>query len=486
YEKGNLDEGFKNATVIVEKEFQTATVHQGYIEPHNATALWNLDGHLTVWTSTQGAFMVRDQLSDLLDRQELRQLAQRITARYHLTSLNRPDSYAYVMHRLSRAGGNPHLFSPTALRRLYSLSRGIPRVINVIAYRSLLGAYVEGNQQITARIVSRAAREVLGKRANHRRWLVTTAATVTIAGAAWAFLGTNPDPFGIRVGAISDSSMPSAMIEEQPAVEIAEAVELPPEIPDRAVASTVRSSADTPNIEPIDDEIITPETYALNQKLRAAVEAEPSNGGIDSDEVRRPSGSAYLNRRLAYRAVFERWGVDFETLPNAPIPCDFAPSAGLQCLSRRGDWSEIVQLDLPVILELWDGEPAPFYAALTGLKDGSVELQIADRKLSTTQRSLREFWSGGFVVLWQTPPGYYGSLREGQTHETIGWLRQQLATMTQRSLASSAPNHFDENLHEAVMKFQESEGLATDGVVGPATWIRLAERLQLPQPSLAG
>ena len=67
YEKGNLDEGFQNATVVVEREFRTATVHQGYIEPHNATALWNLDGHLTVWTSTQGAFMARDQLSDVLD-----------------------------------------------------------------------------------------------------------------------------------------------------------------------------------------------------------------------------------------------------------------------------------------------------------------------------------------------------------------------------------------------------------------------------------
>jgi CO/xanthine dehydrogenase Mo-binding subunit len=66
YEKGNVAEGFAQAKVIIERTFDTATVHQGYIEPHNATALWNADGHVTVWTSTQGAFAAREQLGNLL------------------------------------------------------------------------------------------------------------------------------------------------------------------------------------------------------------------------------------------------------------------------------------------------------------------------------------------------------------------------------------------------------------------------------------
>jgi xanthine dehydrogenase molybdenum-binding subunit len=67
YEKGNVAEGFKQAKVVIERTFDTATVHQGYIEPHNATAFWNADGHVTVWTSTQGAFAARDQLGNLLN-----------------------------------------------------------------------------------------------------------------------------------------------------------------------------------------------------------------------------------------------------------------------------------------------------------------------------------------------------------------------------------------------------------------------------------
>ena len=89
------------------------------------------------------------------------------------------------------------------------------------------------------------------------------------------------------------------------------------------------------------------------------------------------------------------------------------------------------------------------------------------------------------MVLWQTPPGYYGSLRSGQQHETVGWLRLQLGSLVDRSLTTPTPNLFDENLKQAVLEFQTAEGLTADGIVGPATWIRLATRLNLPQPSLA-
>lgn len=67
YEQGNPDAAFAEAAVIVEKEFRTATVHQGYIEPHTSTALWHGDGRCTVWTSTQGSFSVRHQVAELLE-----------------------------------------------------------------------------------------------------------------------------------------------------------------------------------------------------------------------------------------------------------------------------------------------------------------------------------------------------------------------------------------------------------------------------------
>ena len=66
FEKGNVDEGFAQADVVVEREFRTASVHQGYIEPHAAVAMWNEDGRLKIWTATQGAFNCRQQVAELL------------------------------------------------------------------------------------------------------------------------------------------------------------------------------------------------------------------------------------------------------------------------------------------------------------------------------------------------------------------------------------------------------------------------------------
>jgi CO/xanthine dehydrogenase Mo-binding subunit len=66
FQKGDVAAGFAAASVVIEREFHTATVHQGYIEPHNATALWNADGSVTIWCSTQGAFTVRAQVAELL------------------------------------------------------------------------------------------------------------------------------------------------------------------------------------------------------------------------------------------------------------------------------------------------------------------------------------------------------------------------------------------------------------------------------------
>ncbi len=498
------------------------------------------------------------ELADMLDRQDLRQLAQRITARYHLGSLSRPDTYAYVLHRMSRAGGNPKAFSAGALRRIYGLSKGTPRLINVIADRALLGTYTEGRAQVTGRIVSRAAREVLGKPPVRRSWWLGAAAAVLAAGAAYALLGPLPEfrkqapsqgndvmaeplpgpgePSAPALG--GTDSLSSAQtdtraaedrgtvgVNEVPAPAVAsprETVAMPasqepsspepltlepqPSAPgdDEGVVLTVAAgnpataAPATPAAAPMSsnadgESVITPDTYARMQAARSQptqprnpTPAAPAGSAPMVGAVSRPAGSTFASRRQAYGAVFDRWGVDYRQAPVDQIPCDFAPSAGLQCLSSRGEWGQLDRVDLPVILELWDEQPAPYYAALLAMEDGRVQLQLGDERFETTQRALREQWSGNYVVLWQTPPGYQGSLRTGQTHETVGWLRQQLAGLIESSLASPTPNRFDERLRDAVVEFQREEGLTPDGIVGPDTWIRLAHRLRLPQPSLAG
>ena len=189
-------------------------------------------------------------------------------------------------------------------------------------------------------------------------------------------------------------------------------------------------------------------------------------------------------QRAAYIAAFAAWGADFTDAAGTVIPCNFAPTAGLQCLGMRGNWSDVEHLNLPVVLELWDEQPYPFYAAVLGLKDGALQLQYGAERMTTTPRALGELWHGQFVLLWQTPPDYRGALKQGDVHATVGWLRQQLAPLVSMPIDSASPNRFDAGLDGAVREFQTGEGLATDGIVGPATWIRLANRLALPAPKL--
>src|SRR5262245_15553843 len=122
------------------------------------------------------------ELTVLLARTQVRQVAQRITARYHLLPFAERDTRAYIARRLQVAGQSLNVFEPGAVLAIHRASRGVPRLINVICDRALLGAFAEGRRTVTMRVVRRAAREVAGAIrpvASHRR----AGTTVAVAAA---------------------------------------------------------------------------------------------------------------------------------------------------------------------------------------------------------------------------------------------------------------------------------------------------------------
>ena len=128
------------------------------------------------------------ELRELVNRPDLRQLAQRITGRYHLMPLSREETGAYVRHRLQVAGATNEIFSAGALGELHRLSQGIPRVINVIADRALLGAYTRDQHRVTAKLVRRAAGEVYGHVLT-APWVWWATGVVGLCGALLLALG---------------------------------------------------------------------------------------------------------------------------------------------------------------------------------------------------------------------------------------------------------------------------------------------------------
>lgn len=114
----------------------------------------------------------QQELLEILGRTEMRQVAQRITARYHLKPLSRKETEGYIRHRLGVVGMNQGVFKPKAMQEIYAASDGVPRVINMICDRALLGAYACEQKVVDVRLARNAAAEVLGRQfpPMKRRW----------------------------------------------------------------------------------------------------------------------------------------------------------------------------------------------------------------------------------------------------------------------------------------------------------------------------
>src|SRR5687768_888160 len=128
------------------------------------------------------------ELRDMLARPELRQLAQRITARYHLTPLSAAETEAYLRHRYAIAGGLRFPFNRAAVKRIHAHSGGVPRLTNVIAERSLLAGYAHEQAVLDARMVDRAAHEALPPKL--RRSPGSPGSRIALAAAAVAAFAT--------------------------------------------------------------------------------------------------------------------------------------------------------------------------------------------------------------------------------------------------------------------------------------------------------
>ena len=430
------------------------------------------------------------ELDEMLDRTELRQLAQRITARYHLRALSAADTSAYVAHRITTAGGAPEIFPEPARRALFRATKGIPRLINIIADRALLGAYSRGEFQVTPELVRTAAVEISGKPPRwkaERPWLAVGIVVIALLAILWALLS-------------GDEAAPEATSREQaepqqtttepavaPGTDVASALE--PSEQDQ-LPSASNSQVTSSTIET--DEPVLPEPKPVVEEPQGTIEPvgelvfdeiRPPPDVIEPVRIERPPVSTYASNRRSFRRVFEEWGLRYDaTAPT--VPCDFAPTEGLSCTSRRATWDELERIDLPVVLELWDEESQPFYAALLS-KDGSrLVMSLGQEDFEAQPRDLRNLWTGNYTMVWAQPPFYRGFISEGERAASVGELRRQLSDALGRGLEHDDPNEFDPGLTRALEAFQAKHGHTVDGIAGPLTWVKLAQLAGDPMPSL--
>ena len=224
----------------------------------------------------------QSELQEMLARRELRQLAQRVTARYHLGPLSRQETEDYVRHRLNVAGGEGKVvFTADALAAVHERSGGVPRLVNLICDRALLAGYVAATRTIDGEMVRRAASEVAG--ASSRRPALRPA----VAGAVFTLAAIGlATPFALRGGSASSASLAVPLPVSAPATVPAAAAD-PPTAPGRGTLEPVLLSLER------------------DSSLRGAVghvEALWGDGGLERTALRTHMDQV---RRLDLPAVLE-------------------------------------------------------------------------------------------------------------------------------------------------------------------------------------
>ena len=406
------------------------------------------------------------ELLDKLARPALRQLNQRITARYHLKALSRSDLAAYVRHRLAVGGCEAALFTPLALWRLHRLTAGVPRMVNIICDRALLAAYVERRGRVSGWLLMRAAREVQGPPAKAAGGWRLAVLGLLLGGLLWWLLGS--------AGGLGHELLLQAFALPQPApaaLQTPSQLAPPPALAPLAVPAEVPVT-DPPAaaFEPTNSLDSAPSLSALPNPPAEA--APPSDPGL----WQWPQGTDLLATEvLAYQALFRLWGLEYDPV-SAPVICQFARLHQLSCLLQPVNLDELLKLNQPAVINLSNAAGQSFFATLFAVDHarGLARLNIAGEVREVELLELRRWLQRNQLLLWRTPPGYQGPLRPEGRSTLVPWLESQLARLQGRAPQASHGEHYDQELQLQVLAFQHQYQLVTDAVVGPQTLIQLS------------
>jgi general secretion pathway protein A len=408
------------------------------------------------------------ELRDMLARPELEQLAQRVIARYHLRALDESESAQYVRHRLEMCGlQRPLPFDRSALKRVHRASGGVPRRINLLCDRALLGAYARGQGQVTRPIVNQAAAEVFPRGAGVRRSWPRTVLAGVIGVAAGAGLLAAASRVAEAPAAPAAFTFAPGLRSAPPAVL---PVTLPPAAPAAGPASVATAaSATTGASVPAAASAPTTPTVASTASAPAAVAA--------TAPLRAPV--LLRDEQQAWRELAQAWKLPLDE----GDACEALTREQVQCFTRTMSLALIRQLGRPGIVTLDAETGQPSYAILAGLTGQTATLRAAGTEQTVTLAALAQRWQGDFRTLWRAPAGYREGLREGQGGPAIEWVASRLAA-ARGAPAPTRPAVFDGGLRGEVRAFQVAQGLPPDGRPGPLTYMQLNRAAGVDEPRL--
>jgi len=364
------------------------------------------------------------ELQQLLRRQELRQLAQRITARYHLLPLTPEEVGLYVQHRLKVAGRHEPLFNSRAMKALHKYSGGIPRLINLLCERALMAGYAQSKVPIDHKMVISASAEVLGEDIKQTNYLF---------------------PIGIAT-AIGLTCMLGYLIFNR--------VDFTPE--KRVERLQAPQAA-------LQQEVETTSPAKLSSSQRVLNSAIDSSRSIDS----------------AYASILGLWG----KVPYIGLTaCQSAEQQGLSCFQQQGNWNSLIRLNFPAVVYLIDAEQRVFYGTVVSRQGEQLLLQLNEQQLWVERDWFTRHFSGTFEILWQAPSDQPREIGQGANPLQIQWLENSLAHID--NTVPRLVNRFDSQLETQLKRFQREHGLRADAIAGSQTLVQLNLYLSAQGPRL--
>ncbi len=399
------------------------------------------------------------ELRMMLARPELEQLAQRVIARFHLDALNPAESTQYVVHRLAIAGHTgPLPFDKRSLKRIQRLARGVPRRINLLCGRALLGAWANGLHRVDRAVVDKAAAEVFGPETARMPGSGQRSAAYVLGGLV-LLAGTALTGFMVWTAQQKAPSSPPTI----------------GPVPRAAASSSSR-------LEPTANASAPAPQAVASLPLRGeALVAKP----VEAIEALLPQLPRDIN--IVWRELAPIWKLPASKDQSNADACQAAAAQHLQCY-RASNLSVplLRQLGHPGILTLQEGNGPPLYALLVGLDEQSATLRVGQSLHNVRLVALARLWRGDFATYWRTPPGYRVDLRDGSGGPAVAQLARQLSQLdgTPLAPASAALQILDRALRERVRTFQRAQGLKADGQPGPMTFMQLDRATGVDEPRL--
>lgn len=390
------------------------------------------------------------ELMQVLSLHELRQLNQRITARYHLQPLSREETKQYISYRMRVAGARRRIyFTAPALRSIFKISGGTPRVINALCDRSLLIGYTKEMRDISPKIVKQAWKEVRGEQPKRKLWpqvrvwlpspAITTACILILFVAA-VFRDfdisnlLSPSPANVSAPQTANASTPV----QQPA----------PAKRDVAFAAPVPIAE-----KPV--EVAPPVEKPLDTTIAGFVDRQDPTAG----------------RTAAIQGILRAWNM--QLLSNLPANdsidalTKFATDNDFSCEVMKLTLEQIEAINLPALIKV-HGRTRSIWTAVVGAEGNDLRITTASNEVTMVPREkLNECYLNEALVWWRDPNPETVILKGGMSGEDVRMLQVQLRTLGR--LNQSPNGNFDQATSDAIKTIQKDVGLRIDGAAGRHT-----------------